>query len=97
MKTLKKSEMLLCGNRTPEMMNTSLPLIVSRIKRDVKLCLSSTSKNVASEVIDLCHEDVKKLYKALGDFSKADRISVSMAKSIIKSRQELIEEMLEYF
>ncbi len=97
METWEKSAILLRGNRKPEMMKSSLPLIVSRIKRDVKLCLSSSSQTVASVVIDICHEDVKKLCKALGDFSRADRISVSMAKSIIRSRQELVEQMLEYF
>ena len=88
---------ILNGNGKSEKEPSALKLAVSRIKTDLKLTFSQSSRNVASVMVKGCNEGIKEICKSLERFSKAEGESVELAKSIIKTFQEFMEEMIEYY
>ena len=75
----------------------ALTLLTSRVKRVVKLSFSSSPRSVASLMVDGCETGTKAICKALQNFPKADKESVELAKSIIRTEQEFLKEMIEYY
>ncbi len=84
-----------CGKNEKEIL--SLPFLMARLKNDVKLCLSSSPRTVASILAENSENLIVDTRKALKKCPKADRESVELAKSFLKSRRELLEDMIEYF
>lgn len=76
---------------------SSFTLAVARIKRDIRLCFSSSPRMVASMMVDGCETGTRTICKALENYPKADKVSVALAKAVIKSQQELLREMIEYY
>ena len=75
----------------------ALNMFASRIKRDFKLSLSPTAKTVASIMVDSCEMGIKDMCKALKNCPAADKESVDLVKTIIKTEQCFLEEMIEYY
>ncbi len=84
-----------CGKSEKE--PSPLALMTSRIARDVRLTLSPSPRVVASIMVKGCEKGTKAICKALENFPKADKSSVELAKSIIKTEQEFLKEMIEYY
>lgn len=89
--------MLLRENGKNEKEPAPLKLATARIKTDVKLTFSPTTRTVASIMVNGCGVGTNAICKALKNFSKADGESVEIAKSIIKTQQEFMKEMIEYY
>jgi hypothetical protein len=75
----------------------ALNMLYGRIKRDVKLSFSPTAKTVASIMVESCGEGIRELCNALKNYPSADKESVELVKTIIKTEQCFLEEMIEYY
>ncbi|MBE6648249.1 MAG: hypothetical protein E7614_01870 [Ruminococcaceae bacterium] len=76
---------------------STLPFLLTRLKNDVKLCFSSSPRTVASILAENCENVIIDTRKAIKNCPKADRESVELAKSLLKARRELLEDMIEYY
>lgn len=75
----------------------ALIMTMARLKTDVKLGISSSTRQVVSLMVDGCEMGVKSICKALKNCPGADKTSVELAKEIIGMEQEFLKEMIEYY
>lgn len=75
----------------------ALPIMVFRIKTDIKLGLSASPRRVASVMVERCEDGIKSVCKALKNCPKADKQSVELAKKIIKTEQDFLKDLIEYY
>lgn len=68
----------------------------SWITTEMKLMLKDDSSQIAKILMDGCNMGIQEIGKYMNQYAGASRESLSLAKKIVKSQEELAKELKEY-